>query len=149
MKSVGFDWVYPFIAIPIAGSRLYKECKKNNWLINKDFSQCIMTKGNIKTTDIDPLLIEKKVYLMNLDANFINNFNYLEGNYEKAIAYWKPIAKRYPEHAFVHFCLARVYKKIGESENLINRHYSKFIDIVTQNSTWREYAIEFNLKFLI
>jgi anaerobic magnesium-protoporphyrin IX monomethyl ester cyclase len=145
MKSVGFDWVYPFIAIPIAGSRLYSLCKKNNWLINEEFSRCIMTKGNIKTFEIDPNEIEEIVYTMNLAVNFIHNYNFRKGDYRKAIEYWKPIADRYPEHAFVHFSLYEAYKNLGESRDIINMHYDKFIEIINKNSIWKEYAIKFNL----
>jgi len=46
--DVGFDWVKFFLAIPIAGSRLYEICKKNGWLVTNDFSQYVTTKERQK-----------------------------------------------------------------------------------------------------
>lgn len=145
MKKVGFDWVYPFIAIPIAGSRLYNECREKGYLINNDFSRCIMTKGNIKAPSIDPDKLEEEVYLMNLDVNFVNNFNYSQGYYYKTIEYLKPIAQRYPSHAFAHYYLSKAYIMSGEYTNKSEEHLNRFYKIINESDIWSKYAKHFKL----
>ncbi|NTV89620.1 MAG: B12-binding domain-containing radical SAM protein, partial [Clostridiales bacterium] len=106
LYDVGFDWVKIFIAIPIAGSRLFDICKANGYLKNENYSNFITTKCVISTPDINAEKLENDVYLMNLDINFVNNFNTRNHRYEKAIIYFDNIAKRYPHHAFAHYALA-------------------------------------------
>lgn len=144
--DVGFDWVKFFLAIPIAGSRLYDICKENGYLINNDFSQYLTTKANIRTPEIDPEYIEDKVYLMNLEANFVRNYNLMTGNFYKASLHFENIAKRYPDHAFAHYCLAKSYEGLGKNDEIINYHRDKFIELINTNSTWERYARYFEIS---
>jgi anaerobic magnesium-protoporphyrin IX monomethyl ester cyclase len=143
--DVGFDWVKFFLAIPIAGSRLYELCKKNGWLLTNDFSQYVTTKANIRTPDIDPEYIEDKIYLMNLEANFVRNYNLRKGLFQKAALHFENIARRYPDHAFAHYCLAKAYAGLGKDENMIEHHRTKFLELVTTNSAWQRYSKAFAL----
>lgn len=145
IQSVGLDWCYFFIAIPIAGSRLYKLCKENGYLIKESFSDYVTSKCNIKTPEIDPEYIENKAYSMNLQVNFVNNYNVLIGNYNKAASYFENIATKYVEHAFAHYYLALVYEKMNKDLNLISYHKNKFFEIVETNSVWRGYVEKFKL----
>lgn len=145
MKNAGFDWVYPFIAIPIAGSRLYEECKKKKYLVNEDFRNCVMSKGNIKTVEIDPYLLEQEVYSMNLEVNFVNNFNYRQKDYNKAISYFKPITERYKMHAFAHYFLSKAYEQLSTFSKEAQFHYGEFLKIIKDNQEWHGYAKKFNL----
>jgi radical SAM superfamily enzyme YgiQ (UPF0313 family) len=145
ISSVGFDWVKFFLAIPIAGSRLYDICKKNGYLINSDFSQYVTTKANIRTPDLDPEYMEERVYLMNLEANFVNNYNLLSGNYEKASSHFENIAKRYPDHAFAHYCLSKSYEGTGNDAEKAMHHKDIFSELITTDGKWAKYARYFDL----
>ena len=145
IKTVGFDWVKFSLAIPVVGSRLYDLCKKNGYLVNSDYSQHVTTKANIKTPDIDPEYIEDKVYLMNLEANFVHNYNLIEGNFHKAALYFKQIVERYPSHAFAQYYLANTYAGMGEKDEIIENHKNQFRTIINTNSTWKRYATHFGL----
>jgi anaerobic magnesium-protoporphyrin IX monomethyl ester cyclase len=143
--NVGFDWVKFFLAIPIAGSRLYELCKKNGWLLTNDFSQYVTTKANIRTPDIDPEYIEDKVYLMNLEANFVRNYNLRKGLFQKAALHFENIARRYPDHAFAHYCLAKSYEGLGGDATVVEYHRTKFLELVTASSAWQRYSNAFGL----
>jgi len=143
--DVGFDWVKIFIAIPIAGSRLYDICKAKGYLTNDSYSNFVATKCVINTPDIDAEKLEKDVYLMNLDINFVNNFNVRNRNYEKAIIYFGNIAERYPNHAFAHYALAVSYQGIGNNEEIVEYHKNKFAELTKADETWKTYAMHFGL----
>lgn len=144
--DVGFDWVKFFLAIPIAGSRLYDICKENGYLISTDFSRYVTTKANIKTPEIDPEYIEDKVYLMNLEANFVRNYNLMTGNFEKAALHFENIVKRYPDHAFAHYCLVKSYEGMGKTDGMIKDHMDKFIRIIATDKIWERYTRYFELS---
>ncbi|MGD0229658.1 MAG: radical SAM protein [Syntrophorhabdales bacterium] len=143
--DVGFDWVYFNIAVPIAGSRLYDLCKEKGYLVNADPAEYISTKCNIRTPGIDPAYIEQKAYLMNLEANFVRNYNLRAGDYHKASLYFGDITKNYPDHAFAHYFLAKSLRAVGKGDETTARHENAFLHLVGTNTTWERYAKHFNL----
>jgi len=146
LLDVGFDWVKIFLAIPVAGSRLYEICKENGYLLDSDFSRYVTTKANIRTPEIDPDYIEDRAYLMNLEANFVKNYNLMTGNFHKAYLHFENIAKRYPDHAFAHYCLAKSYEGLGKNDENNKYHHHKFLELITTDSTWERYARHFELS---
>ncbi len=146
IHEVGFDWSYFFLALPIAGSRLYELCRDKGYLVSSDFSGHITTRCNIRTPDMDPQYMEEKVYLMNLDANFINNYNFRTGAYEKALPYFKSVVKRYPDHAFAHYCYAKTLERICNENREARFHFNRFDQLLTNSVVWDRYARYFNIK---
>jgi radical SAM superfamily enzyme YgiQ (UPF0313 family) len=141
----GFDWCYFNLAVPVAGSRLYKICKENDYLINNELGEHITMKCNIRTPDIDPEYMEEKAYLMNLEANFVKNYNLTVGNFQKASKYFQNITEKYPDQAFAHYYLAKALEGLGSDPALAHRHMDKFNALVTANDVWRKYAHYFKL----
>jgi len=143
--ATGFDWVYFNLAVPLVGSRLYKICKENHYLINNDFGEHNTSRCNIRTPDIDPEYMEEKAYLMNMEANFVRNYNLTVGEYEKASLYFQNVALTYPDHAFAQYFLAKAYEGSGKDEGMIKQHRDRFQDLVNTNSMWAKYAKIFKL----
>jgi len=144
IKEIGFDWVYFFIAVPIVGSRLYKICVENNYLVEKNFKNHIVSKGSIKAPGVDPREIEKTAYVMNLDVNFVNNFNVASGCFDRALSYFVHISEKYPKHAFAQYVLANIYEQKNEKD-LAKIHHDAFIDIINKDMEWKSYADKFDL----
>lgn len=146
--EVGFDWVKFFLALPVAGSRLYDLCKENGYLVNEDFSQYFGNlKATIKTPDLDPAYIEDRIYLMNLEANFVRNFMLRTGNYQRASCHFENIADRYPNHAFAHYFLVKANEGLGGKEEINEYHRHRFIHLINTEDVWGRYARHFNLDF--
>jgi anaerobic magnesium-protoporphyrin IX monomethyl ester cyclase len=114
------------IAQPIVGSRLYDMCKSKGYLVRdiQDYS----TKGNISTPEFSAEHIEEQAYLMNIDANFIHNYNMKNGNYKKAATYFRHVLSHYPDHAIAHYCLAKAIVKMDkEWGNIASKFEMEFI----------------------
>ncbi|MFA7059945.1 MAG: radical SAM protein [Pedobacter sp.] len=141
----GFDWCYFNLAVPVAGSRLYKICKENDYLINNELGEHITMKCNIRTPDIDPEFMEEKAYLMNLEANFVKNYNLSIGNFIKALKYFQNITEKYPDHAFAHYYLAKAHEGLESEAKIIKYHMDRFFDLVNDNKVWSKYSQLFNL----
>lgn len=146
LMDVGFDWVKFSLAIPVVGSRLYNICKEKGYLINTNLSRHVTTKANIRTPDIDPEYIEDKIYIMNLEANFIYNYNLRIKNFQKALPYFENIVQKYPKHAFAYYCLAKVYKGLGRDIKLVRRNLDRAWEIIRADATWARYARHFGLR---
>ena len=145
IKNVGFDWVHVFIAIPIVGSRLYDICIDNNYIVNDNMNNHMISKANIKAPGVDPKDIEDFAYRLNLSANFVNNFNMSKGEYEKAAISFKNVAQKYPEHAFAHYFLSKAYDCMNYDHELVKKHMNAFTCFVENNEMWKKYANDFNL----
>lgn len=145
LLDVGFDWVHIFIGIPVVGSRLYDICVENDYLIDKDMKNHIISRANIKAPGVDPVKIEDSAYKMNLMVNFVNNWNMSQGRYEKAASYFKNVAEKYPDHAFAHWFLSKAYEHMGYDKELIGMHADAFRHSVENNEKWKGYAKHFGL----
>ena len=144
--DIGFDWNGIFIATPYKGSRLYELCIQNGYLTEEKIAGATIYRCEITSPGIDPIYITKKAYLMNLDVNFVNNYNYRQGHYEKAVSYFKSVADKYQDHAFAHYYLAKAMEKTANSDDKIKEHFSKYEEIIKSYNEWKEYAEHFNLK---
>lgn len=145
--EVGFDWNFIFVATPFKGSRLYDVCVDNNYIQPTEISNLNVYKCVIKAPGIDPDEITKYTYELNLDVNFVNNYNYHSGNYKVALGYFSRIAKKYPEHAFAHYYSAKCYKKLGDNKQA-QCHMDEYEKIIERDNFWKQYAIDFKLDNL-
>ena len=144
IKEIGFDWVYFFIAAPIVGSRLYDQCLENGYLVEKDFKNHIVSKGSIRAPGVEPDKIEKAAYLMNLDVNFVNNFNVKNGCPGKARTYFEHIVKKYPKHALANYMLSAVCE-LEKQPGPAGRYLARYSEILKESEEWRSYAAVFKL----
>ena len=138
--DIGFDWCNIFIATPFKGSRLYDLCIEKKYFANNDSSNIDFYCGSISAPGIDPKKIAREVYLLNLDVNFVNNYNYKNNFYEKAALYFKKISDLYPEQAFAHFFYAKSLEKINSTDKkIIQSHYDDFQKIIDKSAEWQSY----------
>lgn len=144
--NTGFDWNGINIATPYRGSRLFELCRENGYVPSNDFLDLNVFKCQITAPGIDPQAITREAYLLNLDVNFVNNYNLSKGLYKRAAAYFASVAKRYPQHAFAHYFLVKALECIPDRDQAsIKKHYQRFIDIISTDKDWAEYANYFNI----
>ncbi len=146
MLSLGLDWVYIFIAMPLKGSRLYDICAENGYFKDNNFSLDSVNPYEcyISAPHIDPEYITKFAYTLNLEVNFVHNHNMSIGNYAKALSYFKKIAKRYPKHAFAAYYTAKCLEKLDyaqEARSFMNIYFS----CLKNDIQWVQHAKHFHL----
>jgi hypothetical protein len=74
----------------------------------------------------------------------VNNYNYLNKNYEIALSYFSRIAQKYPGHAFAHYYTSMCHKNLGD-EGKAEVDLKEFEKIISTDEFWQKYAIEFKL----
>ena len=144
IRRTGFNWVAVMIATPIAGSELYQICKENHYLVSPNIEDFHYGKGNIKTQDFTPEQIEKERYLMNLDVNFIHNYDMRNGKYDLALIGFQDVLKRVPDHAIAYYCIACCFQKKGNLPAAMD-YIQEYNDIIKNDPKWKAYAEYFNL----
>ena len=143
--EAGIDWAHIFIATPLIGSELYKLCEEKGYLVSASSDIFLLTTATIHTPDFTPEEIEDAAYKMNLEVNFIKNYNYSVGNYEVALAYFQNVYEKYPDHAIVCYCMYLCYMQLkNDAESRI--FLRRFQDIVHESEYWRKYADYFHLQ---
>lgn len=146
IKEVELDWSGFSMAAPVRGSRLYDICISNGYIPrNLSIGDIDLNKYMINAPGNDVAETPKKVYVMNLDVNFVNNYRMKTGQYEIAARCFKDVAKRYENHAFAYYYLSKAYEYMGKSMDLANHNMDMFNEIVSKDKTWREYAKYFSL----
>ncbi|MFC2035018.1 radical SAM protein [Chloroflexota bacterium] len=145
--SNGFDWNGIFIATPFRGSRLFDLCREKGYIPDDCFLDSNIFVCQITAPNIEPKEITKEAYLLNLDVNFVNNYNISQGMYKKAAGYFEGITKRYPNHAFAHYFLAKALQHIPDSDRiLVQNHYQRYKEIISSDILWQDYAEFFNIS---
>lgn len=148
IEDVGFDWVHLFAAIPFSGSRLYDVCIENNYISKKSTTISAMTKysnGIINTEDFTADYINKFVYTNNLHFNFINNHNFLKGDYKLSILYFKKVLQDFEDHALAHYMIFKSYQALGDSDNA-SLYRNSYLNIINRSEFWLNYAKHFQLE---
>ena len=117
LLKLGIDWVYFFIALPIAGTELYKICEENGYLINNSYDDYNVTKCNIKAPGVDPDNIEREFLYMTMVVNYIANYNYRNEKYEVCLPYFLNAVKKYPNNVIAQYMLYNTLKKMNKNES--------------------------------
>ena len=144
VKGLDVDWTQITIATPFKGSRLYDICEENNYLVDYNLDSLSMKKCFIKTEEYSPEYIEYIAYRMNLELNFIHNSNLVHKRYHKALEYFTDIIRKFPTHAFAHYCISLCYAHLDQNKKE-EYHMGLFYNIVEHDSFWANYAKEFHL----
>ncbi len=147
IRNAELDWSVFSIATPLKGSKLYDICIENGY-IRKDLKigEIEIDKYIITTPDLDPKYITKQTYLMNLDANFVNNHGMKRGNYEQAANCFQQVIEGYANHAFAYYYLAKAQESMNENPEIIKMNLDAFHKIINEDATWKEYAKYFKLN---
>lgn len=144
MKEVGFNWVCIMIATPIAGSSLYELCLKNNLLISNKPEDLHFGRCNIRLDHSSPDEIDELRYGINLEVNFVNNYDLKNGHPEIALIGFQDVIKRVPSHAFAYFFAAKCYEKLSQ-DDLAQINLGKYYSIILESEEWARHALRFGL----
>ncbi len=145
IKKSEIDWTYVFCATALKGSRLYDECIDKGYIDQEKLCVDGYCASNINTSKFTAEEITRKAYLMNLELNFVENYRYLKGDYKTAILYFEHVTRKYPDHAFGHYFLAKCYEKLDNHQDKVKVHIDKYNEITNISNEWKEYATYFKL----
>ncbi len=146
LKSLDASWFRIYVATPLVGSEMFDICMKKHYL-KGNYIGCDFKRAVVETEDFTSAYIQKKVYSLNLELNFVNNSDFRLGNYEKALKGFENTIRVKNDHAIAYYFAAKCYKKMS-----LNKKYkaykTKYQEIVRESPFWKKYAKQFNLVAL-
>jgi anaerobic magnesium-protoporphyrin IX monomethyl ester cyclase len=145
IKDTGFNWSKIFIATPVAGSDLYQICLKNNFLVTDELKEYHFNKSIIKTSFFKPEEIDKLKMIINLDVNFVSNYDIKNKNFETALVSFEDIVRRVPDHAFAYYCIYQCYKGMNKRE-LAQKALEKCRECIKNDRQWAAHFKYFNIN---
>jgi len=119
MRELNADWYTVFTAIPFPGTEMNRQFVELGCIGQYDEELWETSHYGNRTFDTEECSAEfltNFVYEVNLDLNFINNFNLRSGNYQKAILLFEDINRMYPFHVFAKIGLYMAYSGNGNTE---------------------------------
>lgn len=144
--DAGLDWSGYCHAVPYRGTKLYNICVENGY-ISRHIGIGDFDAGNffINTPQYSAAYISKKVYLMNLEANFVNNHRMRRGDYAVAAKAFEQVIGLYARHAFAHYYRAKALERIKDGKAQAQASMNRFYEIVREDAQWKAYAEHFHL----
>jgi len=116
-KTLKADWCIFNVATPLIGTEMYEEfimkgviTDEIDFLAKTDFRKRIFDTPEISADELNELQ-----YRANLDVNFINNPNLVNGNYSKALELYDDVLGKYPWHVVALCCKKRCFEGLGDS----------------------------------
>lgn len=109
------DWASFSIAVPLRGSEMYDQFIELGHIqddINM-WSEAIFRERLFDTPEISAADIKELMYTANLEVNFLNNPNYREKNWPKAINIFEDMTLNYPFQIFGWYMLMKSYQGAG------------------------------------
>lgn len=145
IKEVGLDWSGFSLAIPTRGSKLFDLCIKNGYIKKSmKIDELDANKYIINTPGYSPEYIIEKTYIMNLDANFVNNHRMKNGEFKIAADAFRDVIKRYDSHAFAYYFLSKALRAMNEEEKA-KTAIDEYFKILKKDNSWDKYIKYFNL----
>lgn len=143
LRNIASNWFNIAIASPIVGSEMHDIAKEKGYIKISDLGSDYRT-AIINTEDFSAEFIQEYQYFMNLDLNFIHNYDMRCGNYEWAERGFKNVLRIKHDHAFSHYFLSRCYREQGRAEEAA-QHYDRYLQYVAE-PFWGRWAWIFGLE---
>ena len=144
LRTIKANWFRINVATPLIGSELYEICEKNGYL-KGNFIDCDYKRATIETEDFTADYIQNKAYSLNLELNFVNNSDFLLGNYEFALMGFNNTLRAKQDHAFALYYAAECHKILGNSAEFQDCK-RKYNELASTSAFWQEYIDQFGLE---
>lgn len=142
LKTLDATWYRISVATPLVGSELLDVCLKNN-CIEGDYLDCDFKRAIVSTPEFTKEWLQEKAYELNLELNFVENNDFRNGNYERALQGFENVIKVKDDHAFAYYYAAECYKKLESWKYFAYTLILK--DILSKSEFWRNYFKKFGL----
>jgi len=143
-KDLQADWCNFIIATPLVGSEMYDQFVRMG-CIQEDFylhSNTIFSERQFDTPEISADELNDFAYRANLDINFLNNYNKVTGQYEKAISIYQDILESYPFHIIGWYCVMECYRLMGDYA-MATKIKEKINDLIKSDSRANEMFVKY------
>lgn len=120
MRALNADWNVIFTAIPFVGTELHNQFVQKGILKKYDEELWELSHYGERSFDTDTCTAEELIdftYRLNLEVNFINNYNLRTNNYKRALSTFKELVGFYPYHVFGLIALWQAYKGLNDMDN--------------------------------
>jgi len=120
MRALNADWNVIFTAIPFVGTELHNQFVQKGILKKYDVELWELSHYGERSFDTDTCTADELIdftYRLNLELNFINNYNLRTHNYERALDIFKEVIRSYPYHVFCLIGLSQAYKGLNDMNN--------------------------------
>lgn len=142
IKEADPDWSTFSAATPIRGTKLYNMCIENGWIPKQKLGEMDVKNYIIEIPGYPAKDVDRTIYKMNLECNFVNNRAQRLGNHKEAVKIFGWVTDSYPDHAFAWYYLSRSLFWIKEAR----KAFDMFSDILLKDSEWKKYASDFGLN---
>ncbi|VEB45136.1 (dimethylallyl)adenosine tRNA methylthiotransferase [Chromobacterium violaceum] len=143
LREIASNWFNIACASPIVGSEIHEISKAKGYIKINDLGSDYRT-AVINTEDFSAEFIQEYQYFMNLDLNFVHNYDLRCGNYAWAERGLKNVLRLKSDHAFAHYYLAQCYRGLGQAE-LADQHYASYLESI-KTPFWGRWAWIFGLE---
>jgi len=145
-KTLNVTWFRISTATALPGSEMFDICMEKNYF-KGDYINCDYKKAIIETEDFTAEYIEKYIYFLNLELNFVENSDFRSGKNKRALKGFENTIKVKDDHAFAYYYAAKCYKMMGLNEKYL-AYKTKYQEIIKESAFWMNYARQFNLNAL-
>jgi anaerobic magnesium-protoporphyrin IX monomethyl ester cyclase len=115
LRKIASNWFNIAIASPIVGSEMHEVAMSKGYIsintLGSDYRTAV-----ICTEDFTPEFIQEYQYFMNLDLNFVHNFDVRCGAWDWAIKGFTNVLRLRESHAFAHYYLSICYRNTGDKK---------------------------------
>ena len=117
-KTLNADWCTFGVVVPLIGSEMYTQFVEMGYIEDdpETHSNVLYFNRAFDTKEISADELNDFAYQTNLEVNFINNVNFQEEKYSKALEIFGDIVMKYPFHVFGWHCLRRAHLALGNAD---------------------------------
>ena len=124
MRLLESDWFQIYTAIPLIGTALHEQLLERG-ILKKRFDEKLWegSRYGERVFDMDTMSAKELThytYNLNLDLNFINNYNLRIGRYDRAVAMFNDLLRRYPTHIFGLISLYMAYEGLNDKQKCLS-----------------------------
>lgn len=128
IKDAGIDWAGFCPAIPYRGTVLYNQCVREGYINEIPLGELDTGNYSLNVPGVPKEYITEQTYLMNLDINFVHNYQMKQGEYEKAMCLFLQVLERCPDHAFAYNGIQCCAGGLAREKFRKNTEWKKYMD---------------------
>ena len=124
MRLLESDWFQIYTAIPLIRTALHEQLLERG-ILKKRFDEKLWegSRYGERVFDMDTMSAKELThytYNLNLDLNFINNYNLRIGRYDRAVVMFNDLLRRYPTHIFGLISLYMAYEGLNDKQKCLS-----------------------------